>query len=121
MDCRNLDYVRSSTTLIAHLFFVRDSTSLLDLSNARLRILSAVSPPIHILEPQLLRLHTLKQPDIDNAHSVEEPRADAPCHTRAAAGWAEVMRHFVGGEGIRLHAVRNFMYVKVTRTKRVVP
>jgi hypothetical protein len=77
---------------------------LLDLSHSCLSSLFSIASPIHLLVLQILQLHTLEQPHIDDARAVEKPRTDTPCHTRAAARGAEVVSNRVRCEGVALLA-----------------
>src|SRR5690242_1298588 len=74
----------------------------LNLCNPRLRCLLCVTSPIHLLKPQLLRLHTLQHPYIDDTSAVEEARTNTARHARAAAGRTKVVCHRMGCECVAL-------------------
>lgn len=74
----------------------------LNLRDPRLRCLLRITSPIHLLEPQLLRLHAFQHPYIDDTGAVEEAWANTTRHARAAAGGAEVVRHRLGCECVAL-------------------
>lgn len=75
---------------------------LLDLGHSCLSSLLGIASPIHLLVLQLLQLHTLEQPHIDDARAVKKTRTDTACHTRAAARGAEVVSNRVRCEGVAL-------------------
>lgn len=73
-----------------------------DLGHSCLSSLLGIASPIHLLVLQLLQLHTLEQPHIDDARAVKKPWANTACHTRAAARGAEVVSNRVRCERVAL-------------------